>query len=160
MTPARQLLGRFQSADGYRAQFADDLQANANKSDQAAVALRTRIDNFIRDNGIQTPEEPPFRPVGDLPEAPLELDLRDEGITNVIWGSGFRLDYSWIDLDLNLTPEGYPEQSHGVSQHEGLYFMGLQLMHTRKSGLIFGVGSDAAYLAPIIKQQLAATQTT
>jgi putative flavoprotein involved in K+ transport len=151
------LLGRFQSADGYGAQFADDLQANAAKSDQAAIGLRNRIDTFIRDNGLEAPDEPDFRPVGDLPKAPAALDLRDEGITNVIWGSGYRLDYSWIDLDLNLTPEGYPEQSHGISPHEGLYFMGLQLMHTRKSGLIFGVGSDAAHLAPVIKRQLSKT---
>jgi putative flavoprotein involved in K+ transport len=75
----------------------------------------------------------------------------------VIWATGFRIDYGWIDLDLNLTEQGYPEQNHGVSPHKGLYFMGLQLMHTRKSGLIFGVDSDASYLAPIIKDQVART---
>ena len=58
-------------------------------------------------------------------------------------GKGFRLDFeSWIDLDLETT-DGYPRQTQGVSPHVGLYFMGLQLMHTRKSGLIFGVGEDA-----------------
>jgi len=46
--------------------------------------------------------------------------------------TGFRLDFSWIDLDLNLR-DGYPEQAQGVSAYPGVYFIGLQLMHTRKS---------------------------
>ena len=71
----------------------------------------------------------------------------------MIWGSGFRLDFSWIDLDLELR-DGYPEQLQGVSRYPGLYFMGLQLMHTRKSGLIFGVGEDAQHISGVIAQQL------
>lgn len=151
------LTGRFRGADGKTVYLADDLQQNATGSDKAAVGLIDRLDKFIRDTGIDAPDDLPIEPAGDFAGAPTELDLADLNISSVIWATGFRLDYSWIDLDLNLTAEGYPEQSHGVSPHEGLYFMGLQLMHTRKSGLIFGVGSDAAYLAPIIKQQLAAT---
>ena len=151
------LTGRFKGADGKTVYLADDLQQNATGSDKAAVGLIDRLDKFIRDTGIDAPDDPPIEPAGDFAGAPTELDLADLNISSVIWATGFRLDYSWIDLDLNLTAEGYPEQNRGVSPHEGLYFMGLQLMHTRKSGLIFGVGSDAAYLAPIIKQQLAAT---
>jgi putative flavoprotein involved in K+ transport len=147
------LLGRFLGADGTRAQFADDLQAGATKSDEAAIGIRTRIDNFIRDRGLDAPEEPPFQPVGELPTAPTELDLAREGITNVIWASGFRLDFSWIDLDLK-TRDGYPQQTQGVSEYPGLYFMGLQLMHTRKSGLIFGVGEDAAHVVSVLSAHL------
>jgi putative flavoprotein involved in K+ transport len=66
------------------------------------------------------------------------------------------LDYSWIDLDLGLTPEGYPTQTQGVSEHPGLYFMGLQLMYKRKSGLIFGVGEDAEHITSHIAAQLGA----
>ena len=94
---------------------------------------------------FRSPPPAPFRPLGSFDNAPTELDLDAEHITNVIWSTGFRLDFNWIDLELNLR-DGYPQQTQGVSRHPGLYFMGLQLMHTRKSGLIFGVGEDAAHI--------------
>ena len=149
------LTGQFMAADGYKVTFADDLQSNATGSDQAAMALRTRIDKFIADNGLDVPPAQPFEPAGDFRDAPTALDLKAEGIANVIWGTGFRLDFSWIDLDLESV-DGYPRQVQGVSPHEGLYFMGLQLMHTRKSGLIFGVGEDAEHVGSVIGDQLGA----
>ena len=141
------LLGRFAGADGTRAHFQDDLQSNASGSDKAAVGLITRLNDFIAKNGIDAPEDPPIQPAGDFSGAPTDLDLAANHINNVIWATGFRLDYSWIELDLGLTEQGYPTQEQGVSVHPGLYFMGLQLMHTRKSGLIFGVGEDAEHIS-------------
>ena len=138
------LTGRFAGANGKTVYLKDDLQENATGSDKAAVGLTTRLDAFIRDNGIDAPDDPPIQPAADFTGAPTELDLAALKITNVIWATGFRLDYSWIDLDLNLTAEGYPEQTQGVSIHPGLDFMGLQLMHTRKSDWILGVGEDAS----------------
>ena len=151
------LTGRFKGADGTTVYLEDDLQANASGSDKAAVGLATRLDKFIADNALVAPEDPPIQPAADFSAAPTELDLQALDITNVIWATGFRLDYGWIDLELNLTAEGYPEQTQGVSPHAGLYFMGLQLMHTRKSGLIFGVGEDAEHISRHIAQHLGAT---
>jgi putative flavoprotein involved in K+ transport len=99
----------------------------------------------------------PFEPATGFEGAPAKLDLKPLDVNNVIWATGFRLDFSWIDLDLALTSEGYPSQTQGVSDHSGLYFMGLQLMHTRKSGLIFGVDEDAAHVSSVIADQLGAT---
>lgn len=149
------LTGRFLGGEGTRVYLADDLQSNASGSDKAAVGLTARLDDFIRDRGLDAPEDPPIQPAGDFSGAPTELDLAELGITNIIWATGFRLDFSWIDLDLNAR-DGYPEQVQGVSPHQGLYFLGLQLMHTRKSGLIFGVGEDAAHVAGRIAEQLRA----
>lgn len=150
------LTGRLISADADRVELADDLLANATRSDEAAIRFRTMIDDYVRDRAVEAPDGQPFQPVGDLPAAPTELDLAPEGITNVIWASGFRLDYSWIALDLSPR-DGYPEQQQGVSRYPGLYFLGLQLMHTRKSGLIFGVGEDAQYVGSVLASHLAAT---
>ena len=53
-------------------------------------------------------------------------------------------------------------QTRGVAQYDGLYFLGMPWLHNRKSGILFGVGDDAAYLAAHIaearktNQQLAA----
>jgi putative flavoprotein involved in K+ transport len=153
------LLGRFLAGDRHTVALRDDLQSNAANGDAPAIALRARIDNFIADRGIDAPQAEPFEPAGDFSDGTTTLDLRALGINTVIWATGFRLDYSWIDLDLKLTPERYPEQQWGVSPHAGLYFMGLQLMNTRKSGLIFGVGEDAEHISAVIAEQLGAAQS-
>jgi len=147
------LTGRFRDADGFTVRLGDDLQSNASRSDEAAIRFRAGVDDYVREGGIDAPVETDFEPTSALPDAPTELDLRALGINNVIWATGFRLDFSWIDLDLE-TVDGYPAQTQGVSRHPGLYFMGLQLMHTRKSGLIFGVGEDAAHVSSAIAYQL------
>lgn len=147
------LTGRLHSAQGTKVVLADDLQANAARSDQAAAGFRTAVDDFIRQQGIAAPEDGPDQPVGALPQAPTILDLAELGISNVIWASGFRLDFSWIGLEL-ATVDGYPKQVQGVTDHPGLYFLGLQLMHTRKSGLIFGVGEDAAHVVSVLAHNL------
>ena len=139
------LTGRLLEASGTRVRLADDLNLNASRSDDFAERFLKRVDEYIRTAGVDAPPAPPFSR-REFPPAPTELDLRQAGITNVIWSTGFRLDFSWIELELNLR-DGYPEQTQGVSRHAGLYFVGLQLMHTRKSGLIFGVGEDAAHVA-------------
>ena len=51
-------------------------------------------------------------------------------------------------MKLPVTDEdGYPVQTRGVTEYEGLYFLGIPWLHSRKSGILFGVGDDAAYLA-------------
>ena len=149
------LTGRFLYADRTTVRFADDLPQNAARSDEFAQRFMAKVDAYIRDTGIDAPTSPPFRPLHDVGTAPTALDLAAERITNVIWSTGFRLDFNWIELDLNLR-DGYPEQTQGISRHPGLYFMGLQLMHTRKSGLIFGVGEDAAHVVATATAHLGA----
>jgi putative flavoprotein involved in K+ transport len=50
-----------------------------------------------------------------------------------------------------LDGDGFPIQQRGVTQAPGLYFLGLHCMHTLKSGLLFGVGEDAAHVAEHIQ---------
>lgn len=64
----------------------------------------------------------------------------------VVWATGFRPDYSWLDVPV-LAPAGTPVQRRGVTDAPGLYFLGLPWMHTRGSALAGWVGRDAAYLA-------------
>ena len=147
------LVGRYLDGEGRTLRLADDLRDNAARSDAFARRFMARVDSYIHDAGIEAAAAPPFLALDNLDAAPTSLDLASEQITNVIWSTGFRLDFSWIDLDLDVR-DGYPEQRQGVSRHPGLYFMGLQLMHTRKSGLIFGVGEDAAHVAAAVAHYL------
>lgn len=76
----------------------------------------------------------------------LQLDLGASGISVVIWATGFVNDFSWLDVPVQ-DAGGYPIQQRGVTSSAGLYFLGLRRMHKPKSGFLFGVGEDAAYLA-------------
>lgn len=67
-------------------------------------------------------------------------------IQNIIWATGYRPNFSWI-ANLTLDADGYPENYRGVSNIEGLYFIGLPWMHTRGSATLGGVAKDAAYVA-------------
>ena len=108
------LTGRF--LDGYRTtvRLAEDLPLNAARSDEFARRFMANVDAYIRDAGIDAPAPPPFSSFSNHDTAPTELDLAALQITNVIWSTGFRLDFNWIELDLNLR-DGYPEQTQGVS---------------------------------------------
>lgn len=66
--------------------------------------------------------------------------------TTVIWATGFRQDFSWVDVSV-LDESGRPIHERGVTSVNGLYFLGLQWQHTRGSALLGWVGRDAHYLA-------------
>jgi putative flavoprotein involved in K+ transport len=69
---------------------------------------------------------------------------QDAGI--VIWATGYRSDYSWIDIP-GVTRDGKVIHRRGVTEVPGLYFLGLSWQHTRGSALLGFVHDDAAYLA-------------
>jgi putative flavoprotein involved in K+ transport len=79
------------------------------------------------------------------------LPLLDDGqvldVANVIWSTGFRQDFSWIDLPA-LDEHGTPKHHRGiVSDQPGLYFVGLEFQYSVTSDVITGVGRDAEYVA-------------
>ena len=78
--------------------------------------------------------------------SPATLDLQAAGITSVIWANGYGFDYSWVRLPV-LDAWGFPLQQRGVTEFPGLYFLGMNLLHKRKSGILFGVGEDAEHVA-------------
>jgi putative flavoprotein involved in K+ transport len=61
----------------------------------------------------------------------------------VIWATGYKFDFSFVKLPVT-DEDGYPIQTRGVTGYEGLYFLGMPWLHSRKSGILFGVGDDAA----------------
>jgi putative flavoprotein involved in K+ transport len=74
------------------------------------------------------------------------LDLVGENIATIIWATGYTYDFDWVKIPV-FDERGRPVQQRGVTHLPGLYFLGLHWMHTFKSGLFAGVGSDAEYLA-------------
>ena len=70
-------------------------------------------------------------------------------IKNVIWATGFKPNFNWIE-NIKLDTQSYPNNLRGVSDIDGLYFIGLPWLHTRGSATLGGVQKDAKYLSNYI----------
>lgn len=90
------------------------------------------------------------RTVGVQDGLPVLEDGRVLDVANVMWCTGFRPDFSWINLPI-FDDYGAPVHERGVVENApGLYFMGLFFQTSLASVLVGGVGSDAAYIADAI----------
>ena len=85
---------------------------------------------------------------------PVLDDGRVLDVRNVVWCTGFRPDFSWIDVPFDIDDDGYPVQYRGVvDSAPGLYFVGLLFLHSFTSMLIGGTGRDAERVAKHIALQ-------
>jgi putative flavoprotein involved in K+ transport len=90
------------------------------------------------------------RTIGIQDGQPMLKDGRHVEVSNVIWCTGFRPDFTWIDLPV-FGPDGHPVHYRGVVEGEpGLYFVGLPFLYSLGSSTIGGVGRDAEYIARCI----------
>jgi putative flavoprotein involved in K+ transport len=89
--------------------------------------------------------------VGVRKGLPVLEDQRVLEVANVIWCTGFRPDFSWIDLPVFGEDEIEPEHRRGIVASEpGLYFVGLFFLYAASSGLVGGVGRDAEHVVEAI----------
>jgi putative flavoprotein involved in K+ transport len=78
---------------------------------------------------------------------PCLADGRCFDVASIIWSTGFRHTYDWIDLPLAIE-DGWPTEYRGVvDEVPGLFFCGLAFQYCFASGEVNGVSRDAAYLA-------------
>jgi putative flavoprotein involved in K+ transport len=140
------LLGRIEAVDGERLHLAADLSANLARADRFfGERFQPLIDTFIERAGIDAPPDDRETFVFEPPE-PSEFGLGDAGVSTVIWTTGYRLGFDWIDLPI-FDEQGFPRQRRGVTDLPGLYFLGLLWQHTQASATLFGVGLDARHIA-------------
>ena len=86
----------------------------------------------------------------------LELNLQSAGITSIVWATGYKFDFSLVKLP-TFDEDGYPLQNRGITEYPGLYFIGLPFLHSGKSGLLHGVGDDAAHVVEHIGSRVQQT---
>jgi putative flavoprotein involved in K+ transport len=155
------LVGRLAGiTDNGKAQFAGSLRNMCALSDLKMGRLLDLIDEWARANGFDDPAEPPQRlpptTVADSP--PLGMDLASGEIKTIIWATGYRPDYSWLEVPV-LDRKGLIRHDGGVVAAPGMYLMGGVFLRRRKSTLIDGAGDDArdlsAHLASYLEGQLA-----
>ena len=144
------LLGHLRDGQDGKISLAPDLMESLAKSDQFEVDTLKRIDEAILQSGLNLPEEkPPELRDGYASEIISELDLKAAGISSIIWAMGYHFDYSLVRLPV-VDEDGFPLQKRGVTNYPGLYFIGLPWLYKRQSGVLYGVGEDAEYIASAI----------
>jgi len=147
------LLGHVQAVQGKQIILAPDLEENLAKADAFAAQIMRAIDEYITKTGMEveanktTPEAPSNG--APSPKAILTLDLQSAGISTIIWASGYKLDFGWVQIPV-FDEMGYPVHQRGVTACPGLYFLGLHWLYKRKSALLYGVGEDAAFIASAV----------
>jgi putative flavoprotein involved in K+ transport len=141
------LAGRFEGADGERARFASDLDANLAYVDGFFdERFRSMFDRYIERAGIDAlPADAPHWSTHEPPEL-TELDLAAEGISTVLWTSGYAADYGWLGFPI-LDGSGLPRHVRGVTEVPGLTALGLLWQHNQGSANLAGVAMDAEYLS-------------
>ena len=141
------LYGRLTGIANTHLSFAGDLAANLDHADAVAEGIKDAIDAHIERQGISAPQEARYTPVWrPEPDHPRTLDLREAGITAVVWSTGFTRDHRWIEVPA-FDGRGYPMHRRGATNCPGLYFLGLPWQHTWGSGRFEAVGRDAEFLA-------------
>ena len=135
------------SEDG-KAQFSGSLRNMCALSDLKMGRLLDRIDEWALKNGYDDAACPPHRPAPTRvePAPPLGMDLTTGEIKAVIWATGYRPDYSWLEVP-TLDQKGRLRHDGGIVSSPGMYLMGTQFMRRRKSALIDGAGDDARDLS-------------
>jgi putative flavoprotein involved in K+ transport len=149
-------VGRFAGiTESGKAQFAGSLRNMCALSDLKMGRLLDRIDEWAHlsgfDAGLEPPRRPPPTRVPD--DVPVSLDLAGSGITTIIWATGYRPDYSWLELPV-LNRKGMVDHDGGIVRSPGMYLMGMPFLRRRKSGLIDGAGDDARELTAHLKAHL------
>ena len=141
------LHGHLQAADDGELVFSDDLRERLGVVERTFYQrMRPMFDAYIAAAGLSAPEAEPPRKDDWLPSEPARLNLGAANITTVLWATGYRLDFSILDIPV-LDEWNYPRHHRGVTEHPGLYAVGLPWLTGHGSSIVAGVGRDAKYIA-------------
>ena len=138
------LVGRLAAIREGRALFSGGLRNQFALADLKMERLLDTFDEWARANGRDDDVGPPerFEPTR-VPPSRLDLDLTSGEIRSIVWATGFRPDYSWLDVPV-LDRKGHLRHEGGVVvDAPGLYAIGLPVLRRRKSTFIHGAEDDA-----------------
>jgi putative flavoprotein involved in K+ transport len=149
------LVGRLVGRSGHRAQFSGSFTNMCASADLKQDRLLDLCDDYATGHGLDGEIGEPTRPLRtNLGPPVLEADLRSIG--TVVWATGFRPTYPWLDERL-LDRKGRLRHDGGVVAAPGMYVLGLPFLRRRKSSFLDGVGPDADDLAAHLVGHLANT---
>ena len=139
-----ELVGRAAAVRDGQMLFSGGLRNVLSLADLKLGRLLDTFDDWARTHGRESEVEPPERlePTRVPGSARLQLDLRGGEIRSIIWATGYRPDYSWLDVPV-VDAKGQLRHEGGVVDSPGLYALGLPVLRRRKSTFIHGIADDA-----------------
>jgi len=138
------LVGRLSTVRDGRALFSGGLRNQFALADLKMDRLLDSFDEWARVYARETDVDPVerFEPTRVPVSSPLHLDFGTGQVRSIIWATGYRPDYSWLDVPV-LDRKGHLRHDGGVVDAPGLYAIGLPLLRRRKSTFIHGAEDDA-----------------
>ena len=143
------LAGRLAGIRDGRAQFSGSLRNKCELADLKLGRLLDTIDEWATANGLDDSVPPPqrFEPDdGARATTPRPRSQPAVTIRTIVWATGFRPDYSWLDVDV-LDAKGLVRHDGGVVDSPGMFLIGMPFLRRRKSSFIDGARDDAQDLA-------------
>ena len=139
-----ELAGRWAAVRDGRALFSGGLRNVFSLADLKMRRLLDTFDEWARTHGRDAEAGPPerFAPTRVPTSTRLQLDLRSGEIRAIVWATGFRPDYAWLDVPV-VDAKGQLRHDGGVVGSPGLYALGLPVLRRRKSTFIYGIEDDA-----------------
>ena len=147
-TQGVRLVGRLSAIDDGRAIFSGSLRNVCALADLKQIRLLDEIDEWVAEQGLDSQVDAPHRLPGTVVDDDpiLSLDLTSGEIRTVLWATGYKPDYSWLDIPV-LDRKGEIKHDGGVvTGSPGLYRIGLNFLRRRKSSFIHGAEDDAVDL--------------
>ncbi len=152
------LVGRLVGINDDKFQFAGSLANVCALADLKMKRLLKNLDEWATGEGITLDSVPAVEPTR-VPENP-PLVLATDGFASIVWATGYRADFSYLDLDC-FDRKGRIKHTAGVVDgYDGIVVMGLTFLRTRKSSFIHGAGEDAAALAQALRRHLGDVSTS
>jgi putative flavoprotein involved in K+ transport len=138
------IVGRLSAVRDGRALFSGGLRNQFALADLKLGRLLDTFDEWARSERRDEDMPPPerFEPTRMPRSSPLMLDLHSGAIRSIVWATGFRPDYSWLDLPV-VDEKGRLRHEGGVVDAPGLYALGLPVLRRRNSTFICGAADDA-----------------
>jgi putative flavoprotein involved in K+ transport len=149
------IVGRLAGINDGRAQFSGSLANKCALADLKLGRLLDTLDEWAIASGMDGELPPAYRlPPTVVPESPpLGLDLTRGEIQTIVWATGFRPDYSWLDVPV-LDNKGLVRHEGGVVESPGMYLIGMPFLRRRKSSFIDGANCDAPDLVTELRAHL------
>jgi putative flavoprotein involved in K+ transport len=153
------LVGRLAAIRDGRALFSGGLRNVFSLADLKMNRLLGTFDDWAAAAGraaeVDAPER--FAPTRVPETTPLQLDLGTGQIRSIVWATGFRPDYGWLDVPV-VDPKGQLLHDGGVVDSPGLYALGLPVLRRRKSTFIYGIEDDAREVIDHLARHLTAVR--
>ena len=141
------LVGRLAAVRGTEALLSGSLTNKCELADLKLGRLLDTFDEWADEHSLDTVGAPErFAPTRVPKSPPLSLDLARGDIRTIIWATGFRPAYQWLDVPV-IDRKGQVRHDGGVvAESPGMYIIGLNFLRRRKSSFICGAGDDSGDL--------------